>query len=129
GPVVADVSNDFERYWNSESARPASEVLSASTGLPAAERHSVAGAWANDDAAAVYRRALESSTVVRDLFAGALGFEWAVTTMRSDDPAKAVGRGRDEQMLFAKLKSLIGTPHRELRLISAYFVPGVEGTA
>ena len=129
GPVVADVCNDFEGYWNSESARPASEVLSVGTGLPAAERHSLAGVGPNDDAAAAYRRALESSTVVRDLFAGTLGFEWAVTTMLSDDPAKAVGRGRDEQLLFTKLKSLIGTPNSELRLISAYFVPGVEGTA
>jgi putative cardiolipin synthase len=67
--------------------------------------------------------------VVRDLFAGTLCFEWAVTTMLSDAPAKAVGRGRDEQLLFTKLKSLIGTPFSDLLLISAYFVPGGEGTS
>jgi putative cardiolipin synthase len=49
--------------------------------------------------------------------------------MLSDDPAKAVGRARDEQLLFTKLRSLIGTPNSDLRLISAYFVPGVKGTA
>src|SRR2546423_3413000 len=129
GPVVGDVSNDFERYWSSESARPASEVLSAGTESSSAKRHSAAGAGPDAAATGAYRRALESSTVVRDLFAGTLGFEWAVTTMLSDDPAKAVGRGRDEQLLFTKLKSLIGTPNGNLLLISAYFVPGVEGTA
>ena len=129
GPVVGDVSNDFERYWSSESARPASEVLSALRESPGAKRHSAAGAGPNDAAADAYRHALESSSVVRDLFAGTLDFEWAVTTMLSDDPAKAVGRGRDEQLLFTKLKSLIGTPNGNLLLISAYFVPGVEGTA
>ncbi len=129
GPVVGDVSTDFERYWNSESARPASEVLSALRESPGAKRHSAAGAGPDAAATGAYRRALELSTVVRDLFAGTLCFEWAATTMLSDDPAKAVGRGRDEQLLFTKLKSLIGTPSSDLRLISAYFVPGVEGTA
>jgi putative cardiolipin synthase len=129
GPVVGDVSNDFERYWTSESARPASEVLSASAGSPTARRHLAADAGLVDADVDAYRHALESSTVVRDLFAGTLAFEWAVTTMLSDDPAKAVGRARDEQLLFTKLRALIGTPNSDLRLISAYFVPGVKGTA
>jgi putative cardiolipin synthase len=129
GPVVGDVSNDFERYWNSESARPAGEVLSAIAGSPIVKGHSVADAGPDDAAADAYRHALESSTVVRDLFAGTLGFEWGVTIMLSDDPAKAVGRVDDEQLLFTKLKSLIGTPNSDLRVISAYFVPGVEGSA
>ncbi|HZH81175.1 MAG TPA: phospholipase D-like domain-containing protein, partial [Gemmatimonadales bacterium] len=80
-----------------------------------------------DPAAAAYVAALARSPFVGDLLAHRLNFEWSPTQMVSDDPAKGLGRAPEEALLWHRLKTSIGAPVRELRLVSPYFVPGSAG--
>lgn len=127
GPVVDEMSQDFERYWTSAAACPASEVL-APVDAATAARHCQTLARRHDDPnAQSYRSALATLPFVRELLAGTLPIDWATATMLSDNPAKALGRAKEHQLLFTRLKALIGTPRTALQLISPYFVPGGRG--
>jgi putative cardiolipin synthase len=127
GPVVDDVTRDFERYWTSEAARPASEVLAPIDAATVAEQRQDVARWNGDPAAQSYRFALATRPFVQELLARTLPIEWAPATMLSDDPAKVLGRAKEHQLLFTRLKALVGTPSTVLRLISPYFVPGRNG--
>lgn len=127
GPVVRDVSDDFDRYWASESAFPASLLLppakpDAITAITAA-----AAQVQRDARAAQYRNAVKRSTFVGQIERSALPLEWAATRMVSDPPEKVLGRSADRDLLPAKLRDLFGEPAQELDLVSAYFVPGKYG--
>ena len=127
GPVAQEVSADFERYWQSEPACPARLLLPQVSPGSLAD---VAGAAARVEVGAeavAYRQALSGSPFVRDLLSGRLAFEWASTTVLSDDPTKALGHARDDELLWTKLKARLGNPTRQMELISPYFVPGAEG--
>jgi len=127
GPVVNDVSRDFERYWTSESAHPVSRVLPAAR-AESIERVSAAAAQVERDPASVaYLAALATQPFVRALLEGTLTLEWTPTIMVSDDPAKALGRASDDALVWTRLKQLMGSPLSELQLISPYLVPGNVG--
>jgi putative cardiolipin synthase len=127
GPVVDDVSADFDRYWASGSSYPAKDVLppvgTESTSVVAA----AADAAEQSPAAVQYMNALTESPFVRSLLARTLEFEWAAVHMVSDDPAKGLGAVSDDDLLWTRLKRVMKKPERELKLVSAYFVPGAEG--
>src|SRR3989449_8152988 len=127
GPVVSDVSRDFERYWASASSVPAARVLPRATAAAiAGVAADAARAELHPDAAA-YREALARSSFVRDLLAHRLTFDWAGTQMLSDDPAKGLGRAPEDALLWHRLEEILRAPMRELRLVSPYFVPGSAG--
>ena len=127
GPVVADVARDFERYWTSASSQPAARVLPTASPAALAEVAAAAARVERDPAATAYLAALGSCTFVQDLIMGSLRFEWAAVHMVSDDPAKGLGRAREDQLLWSRLREIIGTPLRALQLVSPYFVPGATG--
>ena len=126
GEVVRKVSQDFDRYWASDSAYPAQLVLQP-TGLPA-QVTPEAGA---DRAAmtALYLDALARQPFVREMLEHRLPFEWANVQMVSDDPSKGLGKAKDDDFLWPRLKRIVATPTRELELVSPYFVPGADGAA
>ena len=127
GSVVDEVSQDFERYWFSDPVRPAGEVLGAATSASIADV-SAALRVESDPRSVAYTRAIATSEPVREALEGRLPFEWALTRLVSDDPAKGLGRARDDELLWTRLKRILGAPVRELGLVSPYFVPGSAGT-
>jgi len=127
GPVVGDVSSDFDRYWASESAYPVDRVLPMPTLEAAAEIRTAASLVERDPRAAAYMSAIRDSSVVADIIAGTLELEWAPTRMVSDDPAKGLGAAAPETLLTEQLREIIGDPMRELELVSPYFVPTAAG--
>jgi len=127
GPVVSDVSRDFDRYWASASSIPAARVLPRATATSIAGVAADAARAEHHPDAAAYRDALARSSFVRDLLAHRLTFDWAGTRMLSDDPAKGLGRAPEDALLWHRLKEILGAPMRELRLVSPYFVPGSAG--
>ncbi|HEX7374115.1 MAG TPA: phospholipase D family protein, partial [Steroidobacteraceae bacterium] len=127
GPVVSDVSNDFDRYWRSGSSYPVDRLL------PPADAGQVTGFAATAalierrPAATAYMSALHDSPFMNDLRAGRLSFEWAVTRMVSDDPAKALGQSQPLDLVSHEIDRLFGESAAELDLVSAYFVPTAAG--
>ena len=128
GPVVGDVSRDFDRYWQSESAYPVNSILRKPTRATIEAVAAAAQQVVQDPAAVAYVEALQRSRFVQLLLAGSLEYEWAEARMLSDDPAKALGRARPHQLLAQRLSDALGNPNRELQLITAYLVPTRAGT-
>ncbi len=127
GPVVTDVSIDFERYWNSESAYPVKSILRKPTYESIDSVAAAAERVTRDPAALAYMRALQSSRFVQDLIVGTLQYEWATTLTLSDDPAKVLGRAKPHQLLAARLSAALEDPTRELQVVTAYLVPTRAG--
>ena len=128
GPVVSEIANDFERYWSSESARPAAKILGRANAatvrevIAAAER-----ALQQQPASVAYINALQSCAFVTDLLTGTVDYRWAATRLVSDDPAKGLGRQRPHGTLLERLIDTLNIPTRELELISPYLVPTRAG--
>jgi putative cardiolipin synthase len=127
GPVVSAVSNDFDRYWASDSSYPADRLLPAVDSATIAEISAARQRVERDAASVAYMEALRKSVFVRELVAGALSFEWAVTRLISDPPAKALGRASQDDLLMQKFRTIFGLPASEIDLVSPYFVPGDAG--
>jgi putative cardiolipin synthase len=127
GPVVAEVSTDFDRYWASDSAYPADRLLPIVDKANIARISAEAARVERDAAAVMYLKAVQQTAVVRQLREKTLPFEWAVTRMISDPPAKALRRAGSEELLFHQFETIFGTPAAEVDLVSPYFVPGRTG--
>ena len=127
GPVVDEVSRDFDRYWASDSAYPAGKLLPPIGAESATALEDAAAAAARQPAAVAYTDAVAGSTFVHSLLAKTLTFEWARVEMVSDDPAKGLGLAGPDGLMWARLKRVMKSPERDLKAVSAYFVPGEEG--
>ena len=127
GPVVSDIASDFERYWNSESARPVESVLGRARRASVLEVIAEAEKILGQPAAVEYANALQSCAFVHDLLCGSVEYRWAAARLVSDDPAKGLGRQRPRGTLLERLLDTLSVPQRELELISPYLVPTRAG--
>jgi len=128
GPVVKDVSSDFDRYWASASAYPVGLILERADDDGLARLHDNAQQVARDPKAAGYVKAMNELPIVTQLLDGSIELEWAVTRMVSDDPSKGLGTADTNEMLPERLGRIFGVPQRDLFLVSPYFVPAQDGT-
>jgi putative cardiolipin synthase len=130
GPVVREVSHQFDLYWNSPSAYPVSSVIRPVDPAGAAQKVRDAEARLQQDPAAVrYLRAVRETPLLPRLLAGDLQKEWAAAHVIHDDPSKVlVPPEREDVQLLPHLTQSMGKPLAELDLVSPYFVPGKEGT-
>lgn len=128
GPAVADASAIFDDFWNSSAAVPI-EALNPQTpenlhGLVAALAHESA-----DAAAQVYLGRVAASPSAQRLTNHELVPHWSANiTVASDPPQKTKGADR-RGWLQPRLAAHLDGMHREVLLISPYFVPGKQGTA
>lgn len=127
GPVAREVEADFERYWNCQSAYPARQILPRVGARQLAKLRSRASVVERDPSTRRYVERLGSHPLVREFKAGTLPFEWARVELIGDDPAKTLADLDHEDLLAGKLDGAIGSPRRELAIVSGYFVPGEEG--
>jgi putative cardiolipin synthase len=120
GAAVPQVSDDFDRYWNSDSSYPVDRLLPR---VPVEQLGSLTAAAQRVEAApqAVdYVNAVRDSSFMQQLVAKTLQFEWAPTHIISDDPAKGLGRAAPDALFPERLKKVLGQPATELELVSAY---------
>lgn len=127
GAVVNDVSMDFDLYWASESSYPADLILPDSGATALQALHEAAAKVAESSAADKYTKSVRDSSFTSGLIEGKLAYEWAVTRMVSDDPAKGLGKAPDQSMLTHQLVRILDKPADNVELISSYFVPAAEG--
>lgn len=127
GPVVDRVSQDFDRYWASQSSYPVDRLLSAASDedLNALEI-SLAAVEQNAEAQR-FVAALHNSDFLKALLDGEVSFVWAPVEMVSDDPAKAQGLEEEQGLLSQQLALALGEPQKTATLVSPYFVPGNPG--
>ena len=127
GPVVRDVSEDFDRYWASDSSHPADLILPQVSVTYLQSLVAAASLMERDPAAEAYVEAIRDSEFIRRLFEQRLELEWAPARLVSDDPGKGLGRAAPEALLPHQLQEIIGSPHHHLELVSPYFVPTRSG--
>jgi putative cardiolipin synthase len=127
GDVVPQVSQDFDRYWASDSAYPAERVIGPAVAAPAPATEAALAQRAA--MSALYLDALERQGFVREMRERRLAIEWSSVRMVSDDPAKGRGEARADDLLWPRLMRVIKPPEHTLELVSPYFVPGAEGVA
>ena len=129
GPVVEQLSTQFDDYWNSEHAYPLASVVGAVPDAAAARRRfdeAVAGA---EVALPVYRRdPLGAPPVEDELAAGQLGQTFAEARVFADSPAKVAERGPGPpSAMMRNTLQVIGDARSEVVIVSPYFIPGEIG--
>ena len=125
GPVVDEVSRDFDRYWQCRSVAPFNAVVSedADAVIMLPEE------WQSSVQAKNYLTRLQESTLIASLENQTLPFTWASSRLLSDDPRKGLGRAKTKTLLAQRLLTVIGRPQQQMDIISAYFVPTRAGVA
>lgn len=121
GPVVGSVSEQFDKYWKSDSAYPADRLLAPVPGA------SAPALLSSRPAEAEWLAAVRSSRLLEELLEGTLELVWAPTRMISDHPAKGLGLAPPETHFPQVLVEALGPPQAELDLVSPYLVPGTAG--
>jgi putative cardiolipin synthase len=126
GPVVGDISDSFDRYWNSHAAYPAADLAGkAAQTDPLGRRLAAARASADDTeglACAPPRRA--------DVALAAMGqwleaVEWAPAELVFSEPIPQVLPAEDHPAPTAtRLAELTEASRREVLIESAYFILG-----
>ncbi len=133
GAVVAGVSEDFDRYWNSPAAYSVASLTGfASRSLTLEQLAMRAQRIAASGAAQSYLESLREPEPLERLLRRGEGLSWVPVRMVSDDPAKVWQRHDENSLLLNQLQEIMGDPRTEVALVSPYFVPtdaGVEAFA
>jgi putative cardiolipin synthase len=129
GPVVADVTDAFERYWRSASAYPLERLLPAADDAARAALDTRLAQAREAPETVAYQEAVRRSPVMQVLSGGGLTLDWSKALLVCDDPVKTLGPDHDRELrLFPQLLEAIGRPERSVDIVSPYFVPGDDGT-
>ena len=129
GEAVNDVSSAFDLYWNSASAFPAANVISARRAKSDMELIAAFDATRADPRSIPYVRALREAVPLSALVEASDRWEWIDAHVLHDDPSKTIeATTRVQALLFPELLNRLGRPRKALDLVSPYFVPGPSGT-
>lgn len=127
GPVVKEVSNSFDSYWASQSSYPVSLLMPPALPVQLQQLAKQAANLEHDPRASAYLKALQGSSLIRQLSNGTIDLQWARTQMVSDDPRKGLGQVPSNELLTHNLGQIIGKPMSDVELVSSYFVPTASG--
>lgn len=127
GPVVQEISRDFDRYWASASSYPLASLLASDDPVAPADLARQAARIRQSPAAQAYAQALEESPVLQTLLDDNAPVLWAPARLVSDEPSKGLNAARREDMLLPRLVAILGQPRKELLLVTPYFVPTAAG--
>lgn len=129
GPVVNEISNSFDSYWNNPLSYPVELISSQKPDLEALERaRPLLDAYTKRPEAQQYVQALNNSQLARELKNDVLPFSWGKAVAVYDDPEKITAALDAKDLhLATQLNPLVNELSSEFLMLSAYFVPGKEG--
>ncbi len=127
GAIVKDISEDFDRYWNSSPSLPVSHIIRKTRTKWAQKLVEKTTAIENNPDAFGYINAIRYSNFIQDLFKENLRMEWAIVHLVSDDPYKVLDKNKSDGLLTHQIQRITGWPEYELDLVSPYFVPTKAG--
>ena len=133
GPIVQEISNTFDRYWNDELAA-AVPAFANMPEDPAAELEKLRDRLKDEMTKARETKYADAVKIDYHNYFGQLrddihqNFSWAPYTYVYDDPEKAdKGNSHDGEKSVTKLKNAIDDANSELMIVTPYFVPGKRG--
>jgi len=128
GEAVTSLSQQFDLYWNSDSAYPASMILAR---VQPEHRDALARRVQliqESPTTAKYIEAITRTEAARRTLAGVLDPEWTTATVLYDNPAKTLRpTSTPEHQMLPQLLSALGQTVTAIDVISPYFVPGEAG--
>jgi putative cardiolipin synthase len=129
GPVVKEVSDQFDLYWNNKASVPIA-ALARQTTTPEqfAEQRADLNAHHETAKASEYAQSLRDSEIARQIRTHSVSYDWGKAKIIEDHPDKvATSAGKTETHLAPQLREVVAKTKHELFLVSPYFVPGKEG--
>ncbi len=132
GPVLPELGESFDLYWNSEFAVPIA-AFSRLDWTPAeldATREALEE-HARQSRETVYAQRVRESHLLEQLAAGELPLIWAPTVAMADLPEKVVARGEavEATLLRTQLDPIFEAVETDLEIVSPYFIPRDRGVA
>ena len=130
GPVVAEVSAEFDEYWNCEVAYPITALLhrQASAGMGLDEARRQLESHVQTLRATSYASALQSTNLAQSIAHRDVTLFWGHSTLIADKPNKVLLPAEDDSThAMPKLRARLDQAQEELILVSPYFVPGKSG--
>lgn len=131
GPVVAEVGQMFDRYWNSEQSFPIGAFHRKTPSREQlAQLRKTMAASARQFSESGYAQSLVAR--VGDLAneAPATAWAWGTATYMADDPEKGNPAADSKDLHMApQIRAWMDGAQQRLTLISPYFVPGDKGVA
>ena len=127
GPVAAEISKTFDRFWNHKLAVPM-EAFDTGKKLP-----DLNTARANVDKKvietneAIYERSL-SSSLIQDLTEERSTYFPADSVVITDDPEKLLNKvSADYKVLVSAIATVVDEAKSEVVVVTPYFIPGKDG--
>ncbi|WP_235971570.1 phospholipase D family protein [Palleronia pontilimi] len=128
GPTVAQVAENFDRYWDSPSAYPAGLILPQPEPGPTTSRIVEAAVReAETLRGSAYLAAIAASEIVDRLRSDTPDLHWTTLDFLTDDPAKGIGRATQDQLMVERLPEIFEGATQSVDLVSAYFIPRERG--
>lgn len=127
GPVVEQVSDGFDLYWNHETSYPVSLLSSHQfTEAEMIQARQDGALYIEAAKQSEYAGRLLSADLVKTL--GVQEWFWGEASVLYDHPSKALAdEPADDLLLSTQLSQVFGDLSQELLLVSPYFVPGKDG--
>ena len=127
GPIAADVSSSFDRYWNHSRAVPIEQFIADKRIEDLATVRADIAEEFDHIYDTVYEQAL-NSPLLQDLMAGRQLLFVGPARVLADDPDKLIHAIDEAHMQLAQdLRNVLRQAEKEIIFISPYFVPGDRG--
>lgn len=132
GKVVGDIDNSFASYWSSPISFDIETLVTLNEGttddfLVGLDKLQEEEKNNSRSSLAVYRNAIEDSSIDQDLVNKKVPFRWTDMQFLSDDVGKLTKSVSSDTNLVHQLRTLLGSPSEKLTIISSYFVPTRDG--
>lgn len=132
GGVVRDLSEVFDRYWNSMYVYPLPAIVAAGTrtvgkDVPRAPDFGIL--TARGPLSPDSRDELDYPPLAYEFESGKMNLIWASATVFADSPSKVMGLndGATHMTVSSSLMQVMGQAREEVIVISPYFIPGEKG--
>jgi len=127
GPVVTEVSDCFDRFWNYELSRSMEEAVGAIDAADRAKAETEHRAKITSAEARSYMALADSASILVRIATEDIEPRWVPVRLVSDPPDKVSEPHSNKPTMFDALTELIGEPEQELLIVSGYFVPTKRG--
>ena len=128
GPVVGEVSKNFDDYWNSQFAVPAKAVVGKPESFTLDQARDRLDEIIGDARETQYASAVRTARD-QNFTRSTLKLDWVPAKMYSDPPSKAAGLSDGEEILASQLGDYFARAQSKVEIVSAYFVPRKRGVA
>ena len=127
GPMVRQLSDSFDVYWNDRYAVPVEALpLGNPSARDLAARRDALVSHKDEMASSDYLRSLPKNDELADMLSGKLSMVWAKAVLAYDTPRKAsaVNGEQPGQLMWKRVAAVAETVRTDLVVVSPYLVPG-----